>query len=106
MNEIAAIFDGLNRVSQIVQLKDQYVEYEQTDRKRCGACDHWMKSSLCPKEKNINGRNHGPSMNSYTCDKFLLEKWVKDLKEKRRQVLMARFKELQLEVPAQLKGNN
>lgn len=38
--------------------------------KVCGDCDHWMKSSKCPREKNINGWNHGPSMNGTICDQF------------------------------------
>ena len=37
----------------------------------CGDCDYWMKSSLCPKEHNVNGRNRGPSMNGMKCGKFI-----------------------------------
>ena len=29
-----------------------------------------MCRPACPKEKNINGRNKGPSMNEYGCDLF------------------------------------
>lgn len=39
-------------------------------RKRCGDCDNWNKSRLCPKEVNVNGRSRGPSMNSFTCPSF------------------------------------
>jgi len=56
----------------------------------CGDCNHWMKSSECPREKNINGRNHGPSMGDFICNKFVtsysaiarkesLEKQLKEL---------------------------
>ena len=38
--------------------------------KRCGDCDFWMKSSLCPEERNVNGWNKGPSMNGIPCSKF------------------------------------
>lgn len=98
-NCITDIFDKLNKVSQIDHLNDECFEYEQTDRKRCGSCFYWMKSSLCPKEKHIKGRSHGPSCNAYPCDKFELTEWVKNLKEKRGQALIKRFQELHLKVP-------
>lgn len=37
---------------------------------KCGNCDHWMKSSQCPQERNVNGRRSGPSMNGFACAKF------------------------------------
>lgn len=37
----------------------------------CGDCDLWMKSSQCPKERNVNGRNQGPSCNTAKCVKFV-----------------------------------
>ncbi len=37
----------------------------------CGDCDKWMKSSLCPREKNVNGRNKGPSCGAYICGQFV-----------------------------------
>ena len=36
----------------------------------CGHCSHWMKSSECPKEINVNGYNRGPSCNTIACDNF------------------------------------
>jgi hypothetical protein len=30
--------------------------------RECGGCDNWMKSRICPREKNVNGWNRGPSM--------------------------------------------
>lgn len=39
--------------------------------KRCGDCDNWMKSRQCPQERNVNGRNRGPSMNGFICQKFV-----------------------------------
>lgn len=37
---------------------------------RCGECYWWMKSSDCPRERNVKGMNRGPSCNDATCDKF------------------------------------
>lgn len=49
----------------------------------CGSCDKWMKSSECPREKNINGMSRGPSCKSPICGQFvwaasslrLIEEW-------------------------------
>jgi len=38
--------------------------------RRCGDCDFWMKSSLCPKEHNVRGYSKGPSCDAFPCDKF------------------------------------
>lgn len=40
---------------------------------RCGDCDKWMKSRECPRERNVNGWNHGPSCNDYvfSCRSFV-----------------------------------
>lgn len=38
---------------------------------RCGDCNKWMKSSQCPREKNVNGRNRGPSCDDYKCGQFV-----------------------------------
>lgn len=67
----------------ILGLRDKIQIAKDTDRKECGHCDLWMKSSLCPRERNVNGRNKGPSISEIACDKFTLTSWVKDLKEKR-----------------------
>lgn len=40
-----------------------------TGRKRCGDCKLWMTRE-CPKEKNVNGRNYGPSVNDIVCELF------------------------------------
>lgn len=40
---------------------------------RCGDCNKWMKSRECPREKNVNGRNRGPSCNDFKCSQFVEE---------------------------------
>lgn len=39
--------------------------------RRCGDCDLWMKSNLCPKEKNVQGISRGPSMKALACSAFV-----------------------------------
>jgi len=39
------------------------------EEKRCGNCDHWMKSVQCPKESLP--RNLRPSDCDFVCEKFL-----------------------------------
>lgn len=49
-------------------------------RPKCGNCRFWM-TRKCPKEKNVNGRNRGPSMNGLSCRLFE-ESWhVDDLRK-------------------------
>ena len=42
--------------------------------KRCGDCEHWMKSSDCPREKRDDNKNPSkiglPTCNSFPCEKF------------------------------------
>lgn len=42
---------------------------EREARPVCGNCDYWM-TRQCPREKNVNGRNRGPSMNGIACSKY------------------------------------
>jgi len=39
--------------------------------RRCGDCRKWMKSRECPRERNVNGRNQGPSGEAPTCNQFV-----------------------------------
>lgn len=69
---INTIFDVLGKASQILHIQDQYqsklAQIESVQSKRCGNCDHWMKSS-CVLEKE-----HGQfkSMGSLACENFIL----------------------------------
>ena len=69
---INVIFDALGKTAQICQIKDQYqnklAQIESVQAKRCGNCEHWMKSSCVPEEE------HGQfkSMNSLACKNFIL----------------------------------
>lgn len=46
---------------------------------RCGNCDRWMKSMLCPRETRTRaGRRAGPNSNTFPCEKFAMEGYVAD----------------------------
>jgi hypothetical protein len=46
-----------------------------------------MHSNECPKEHNVRGYNHGPSMNAPPCKLFVWQKSSLDLLELRRAEL-------------------
>jgi hypothetical protein len=58
----------------------------------CGGCYFWMKSNDCPRERNINGWNKGPSMSDIKCDKFQRSpssiKYISDAEKKRSKLIM------------------
>lgn len=50
--------------------KRRLAEMRERALKRCGNCNHWMKSRACPMERNVNGFSRGPSANAPPCGKF------------------------------------
>lgn len=54
----------------------------------CGGCDNWM-TRQCPRERNVNGRNYGPSCESLVngCHLFSLKSWHAYWEEQLRQEL-------------------
>lgn len=88
------IWDWAGRLSKATQLAHDIRETQTKIRKlatTCGDCDKWMKSSECPAEKNVNGRNHGPSSQALKCAQFK-ESW--DV-PKQRLLLSTRMQELE-----------
>lgn len=53
----------------------------------CGGCDKWMKSRDCPHERNLNGRNVGPSSKTVKCASFVESRAETKLREKLKQEL-------------------
>jgi hypothetical protein len=82
-DQFSALVETTGQLSRLAHLRDMLATARQSDAKRCGNCFFWMKSSLCPQERNVNGRNHGPSMNSPACGKFQIEQRAIDLKARR-----------------------
>ncbi|RSZ60012.1 hypothetical protein HF313_14960 [Massilia atriviolacea] len=67
------IFDALGRADSAMQKQVRINELTNDISKigrRCGDCDKWMKSSGCPAERNVKGRNVGPSCESIICKSF------------------------------------
>lgn len=87
MTDLRTVFDRFleadARLSELVEFRRRLQEARQTDSRRCGNCDHWMKSRSCPRERNVNGYSRGPSMDDLACDRFSLKQSVADLKAKR-----------------------
>ena len=87
MDDLGTVFDRFleadARLSELAEFRRRLQEARQTDSRRCGNCNHWMKSRDCPRERNVKGFSRGPSMGAPACDQFSLEKWVADLKAKR-----------------------
>lgn len=63
------MIDAANRHSHLMQLRDKVNYALEAGRSKCGDCQHWM-TRQCPAERNINGWNKGPHMNSPTCSQF------------------------------------
>jgi hypothetical protein len=69
----------LDRYEASVFTRFQAMTSREIDRyvssKRCGNCDLWMKSSMCPQEKPGTGKRSGysvgPSAREYTCSSFV-----------------------------------
>jgi len=77
------VIDALSRISELADLAEAKRVADATDSLRCGNCFWWMKSSQCPREKNVNGYSQGPSNNSPACSKFKITDRVVALKAER-----------------------
>jgi hypothetical protein len=94
MKELLDIFDAANRVSRLMNIAEMKREAAATDKSECGNCVHWMKSRICPRERNVNGRNRGPSMVDPACELFKLKPWVAELKAARVAAIEAELTNL------------
>ena len=68
-NQFDRMIEAGNRVSAILILKDKIQYAFDGGKRECGSCNLWMTRS-CPYERNVNGRNQGPSMSHPACGKF------------------------------------
>lgn len=69
---------ALHRQARIVELNAEIAKV------RCGDCSHWMKSRECPRERNVNGWNHGPSCEDLPCQLFIEDSLSTKLREEWR----------------------
>ncbi len=71
-NELKALFAWALADSAARQRADRANELARKIRTvACGDCDKWMKSRECPRERNVNGWNKGPSMVDPICSVFV-----------------------------------
>ena len=69
------LWDWASTFSSVVHRNDEMRQLRAKILKanlQCGSCDKWMKSSLCPRERNINGYSRGPSCADLKCDQFVM----------------------------------
>lgn len=72
-----AIFDWADKLSKATEkahrvrrVRESILNANQT----CGSCKKWITRE-CPRERNVNGTNYGPSMNSLKCDLFAMKEF-------------------------------
>lgn len=73
MDDFDRVAAPLERMSLLAQLRDLVALAAAATRPKCGDCQHWMKSRICPKEHNVNGHSRGPSCGDTPCEKYSLE---------------------------------
>lgn len=49
--ELDNIISGFQRMSEMAQIRDLRREARATIAPRCGNCEHWMKTRVCPREE-------------------------------------------------------
>lgn len=82
MKEIDGLIDAMTKVSRLADLKAKLNHAKRRMMPRCGNCDNWMKSSKCPQEKNVKGRNQGPSCEGIACKSYVEETFSTDIHRK------------------------
>jgi hypothetical protein len=74
-----AIWEALARFDNDNQRRRQIADLSRDIAKigkRCGDCFKWNKSTLCPKEHNVNGMSRGPSCEGIICKDFVEHRWA------------------------------
>lgn len=81
---IAAGFGtAIHLIAEIGSLKHEICKLQST----CGSCEHWMKSRICPREKNVNGYSRGPGCDAPVCKLFVMSGSMAELiKEKQHAI--------------------
>lgn len=68
------VWDWADRFSEHVHTQDKIRKLRAAvfqQGRTCGDCSNWMKSRLCPKERNVKGMTRGPSSGDLKCNQFL-----------------------------------
>ncbi len=106
MSDINGMWDMFSKLSNAIHLENKIKELQQMLKSgdECGDCDHWMKSSRCPKEHNVGGYSKGPSMSGMICGKFELKEWVKEFRADKQKEIEALKEELRQQLPKIVEG--
>ncbi|MFA4871336.1 MAG: hypothetical protein WC623_24265 [Pedobacter sp.] len=99
IEEFENLFTSCEIYLDLQTIQDAFIETQNTDKSICGHCDFWLKSSQCPKEHNITGRNVGPSANSFPCSKYIPVEWIKNLKLERIENVNKKIQALKIKHP-------
>jgi hypothetical protein len=84
------LWEWAGRFSQAVHRQARIAELGAQIRKvTCGDCSRWMKSRECPRERNVNGWNRGPSCEDLPCGIFSESASSTKLRDERRSELTA-----------------
>ena len=99
--DVDRLIAGMERFSQIAQLRDLVYRASQSGRRECGNCQHWMKSSICPHEHNVNGYSRGPSCSAPACHMMLMKPSALKLQRQRIAEAVAFARQHDLPEPPQ-----
>lgn len=72
IDQLDKFIDVMGKAAHIAYLKRERSRLQSEARPKCGNCDFWMKSRLCPAEHNVNGQTRGPSCSGIACQKFVM----------------------------------
>lgn len=82
MSEFRDLFQPVPKKE--LERRKELAHYEEMiKKKRCGQCEHWMKTSECPRE----ARGFKVSMNDWTCNNYELEYYYVDRIAELREVV-------------------
>jgi len=101
-DDFSRICNALGKISLLAQLRDKVRYALEAHNKRCGQCDHWMKSRECPREHNVKGFSRGPSSGDPICGKFSITKSALDIQKSRALEAIEFAKEHDLPIPDHL----
>ncbi len=69
-DDLDRMIGAFDYLSLLADFKTRVGNVQKLTVPRCGSCKDWMKSKICPRERNVNGWNKGPHMNDTPCDQF------------------------------------
>ncbi len=103
-DEFDRVTDAVLKIGALAHLRDLVHIAIQASYRKCGRCEHWMKSKTCPQEKNVNGFSQGPSRNGSPCPKFEWNPRAVKFTRQRQGEAIAFAKKYDLPIPQTLEA--